>query len=69
MVKTWFDQGAKVGQLRGQRRVLQTQLERRFGPLSPEARARLESWSTERMDELSLALLEARSLQELGRED
>ena len=55
---TWFEQG--------QQRVLLRQLEKRFGPLSPEARARLNSWSTERMDDVSLKLLDAHSLDELG---
>jgi hypothetical protein len=58
MGTTWFEDG--------QRRVVRRQLEKRFGPLSPAVQSCIESWSTERLDEVSLKLLEARSLDELG---
>jgi hypothetical protein len=44
-------------------------LEARFGPLSPSAQERLENLDPERLEALSLALLKAQSLQELGLED
>ncbi len=44
-------------------------LEARFGPLSPSAHERLENLDPERLEALTLALLKARSLQELGLED
>jgi hypothetical protein len=61
-----MEKGLEQGLLKGQRRILLLLLEKRFGPLSPEARARLESWPTERLDEVTLALVDARSLEELG---
>ena len=66
MATTWFEQGLEEGLLKGQRRTLLLMLEKRFGPLSPESRARLESWPKERLDEVTLALVDARSLEELG---
>jgi hypothetical protein len=65
MAITTFEKGVQ----QGQRTTLRKQVEARFGPLSPAAQERLESLSPERLDALTLALLEARSLQELGLED
>ena len=45
------------------------QLEARFGPLSLDARRRLDSLSPERLEALVMELLKAQSLQELGLED
>jgi hypothetical protein len=53
----------------GQRQMIQGQLEVRFGPLSETARQRLEKWPREKVRELSIALLTAQSLKELGLED
>ena len=58
MATTWFEQG--------QIRALVILLEKRFGRLSAEARARLEALSTPQLDELSEKLLDAKSLDELG---
>jgi hypothetical protein len=44
------------------------QIEARFGPLSEGARARLEAWPEDRLTELGLTLLTAKTLQELGLE-
>jgi hypothetical protein len=57
------------GEVQGQRRVLQRQLAKRFGPLSEQVRARLDALSAERLEELALAVLDAKSLKELGLED
>ena len=65
MAITTFEKGLQ----RGQRMMLQKQLEARFGPLSPGTLERLESLSTERLEALALALLTARSLRELALED
>ncbi|HEV3025393.1 MAG TPA: DUF4351 domain-containing protein [Pirellulales bacterium] len=63
-------QGELKGQLKGvqkgQRELLREQLETRFGPLSPAARARLANWPAERLTELGRALLSAASLEQLG---
>jgi Domain of unknown function (DUF4351) len=65
MAVTTFEKGVQ----QGERRVLQKQLEVRFGALNLHAQERLESLSPERLDELALRILEARSLKELGLED
>jgi hypothetical protein len=62
MATTWFEEGVE----KGQRRLLRRLLEKRFGPLSAPVLARLESWPTERLEEVGVQLLEARSLEELG---
>jgi hypothetical protein len=67
--QTTFEKGKQAGLQEGRRTTLEKQLEARFGPLSPSAQQRLDSLSTERLEALALALLKARSLQELGLED
>jgi hypothetical protein len=59
---TWYEEG----ELKGLRRLLRRQLEKKFGPLSPEVALRLESWPVERLEEVGLAYMDARSLDELG---
>ena len=49
-------------------RVLWRMLEKKFGPLGLPAVRRLESLTRLQLEELSLALLDARSLEELGLE-
>jgi hypothetical protein len=51
------------------REVLRKQLTKRFGPLSAAVEQRLQSLSMDRMEELLLAILDARSLKDLGLED
>jgi hypothetical protein len=65
MPMTSFEKGLQ----QGQRTTLQKLLEARFGALSPNVRERLDSLSPERLEALTLELLKARSLQELGLED
>ncbi len=65
MAVTTFEKGMH----QGSRTTLQKQLEARFGPLSAGARKRLESLDGDRLEALTLELLTARSLQELGLED
>jgi hypothetical protein len=63
MATTWFEEG-RLDMLR---RTVSRQLEKRFGaPLSPEVRTRLESWPLDRLEDVSIRLLEARTLDELG---
>jgi flagellar biosynthesis/type III secretory pathway protein FliH len=73
MAVTTFEKGVQAGlqqgMQQGQRTVLQKQLEARFGPLGPSAQQRLESLNPERLEALTLALLKAQSLQDLGLED
>jgi Domain of unknown function (DUF4351) len=61
--------GVQEGVQQGQRATLRKLLEVRFGPLSPGVQERLESLSPEQLDALTLALLNAQSLQELCLED
>jgi hypothetical protein len=53
----------------GLRRDFVQALETRFGPLPPEARVQLDSWTEERLTEASAALPQARSLADLGLQD
>ncbi len=72
MTVTTFEKGVQAGLqqgLQGWRTALQKQLEARFGPLSPGAQQRLESLSPEQLEALTLALLKAQSLEELGLEE
>jgi hypothetical protein len=65
MPMTSFEKGLQ----QGQRTMLQKMLESRFGPLSPDARQRLDGLSPERLEVLALELLKAGSLRELGLAD
>jgi flagellar biosynthesis/type III secretory pathway protein FliH len=68
-VQAGLEQGLQQGLQQGQRMTFQELLEARFGPLSVSAQERLESLSPERLKVLTLSLLKAQSLQELGLED
>lgn len=65
MAVTTFERGVQ----QGWRAALQRLLEARFGPLSTEVRERLEGLDSERLEALTVPVLTARSLQELGLED
>jgi hypothetical protein len=69
MMQTTYEKGLEKGLEKGQRRALQVQLERTFGPLSTEELRRLEEWSAERLNELLYGILDAPSLKELGLQD
>jgi hypothetical protein len=64
-----IQQGVLQGVLQGQRQMLQMQLEKRFGPLSPRVREHLQSATPERLAELGLAIITAQTLRELGLEE
>ena len=68
MAITTFEMGLQQG-LQSFRTALQKLLEARFGPLSANARERLDSLGPERLEALALELLKAQSLEELGLED
>jgi hypothetical protein len=61
-------EGMEKGMEKGQRQILLMQLERRFGPLTPEVRQRLEGLTLEQVQTTLLNLLTAGSLKELGLE-
>jgi hypothetical protein len=64
MMTTSFEKGME----QGQRTLLESQLEQRFGPLSEEAKRRLAAWPSAKLTELGRTLLTASSLRELGLE-
>ena len=63
------EQGLQAGRQEGRREVLQAQLETRFGPLSEQARGRLEAWPADGLLELGKEILAGKNLRELGLED
>ncbi|MHC5536760.1 DUF4351 domain-containing protein [Singulisphaera rosea] len=65
MAMTTFEKG----QEQGERGLLRKQLEARFGPLNPGVCQRLDKLDVEKFEAIALAVLTARSLQELGLED
>jgi hypothetical protein len=73
MAMTTFEKGVQTGLQQGlqegQPTTLRKQLESRFGPLSSRAQERIEGLGPERLEALTLELLNAQSLQELGLED
>jgi hypothetical protein len=64
MPVTTFERGLQ----QGWRTALKKQLEARFGPLGPQVQDRLDGLSPERLEALTLELLKAQSLRELGLE-
>ncbi|MHC5539899.1 DUF4351 domain-containing protein [Singulisphaera rosea] len=64
-----LQQGLQQGLEQGQRGLLRKLLEGRFGPLNPRVSQHLDSLSSSQLEAIALAVLTARSLQELGLED
>ncbi len=69
MVKTYSDLAEERGVLKGEQQAAKRQLEKRFGPLSVGVQQRLAALPLERVQQISDALLTAKSLRELGLED
>jgi hypothetical protein len=69
MAQTTFEKGVERGIERGQRALLLTQLEWRFGALSEGVRRRLEALPTDQLGDLAKALFTATSLRDLGLAD
>ena len=69
MAVTTFEKGVQAGLQQGRRTTLQKLLETRFGPLSARAQERLDNLNPDQLEALTLELLTAQSLQELGLED
>jgi len=61
-------EGRNEGREEGQRTLLERQLRKRFGPLSPAALQRLQALSADKLAEVGEALITASSLGELGLE-
>jgi hypothetical protein len=62
MSNIWIERGQVIGN----RKTLIKQLEKRFGPLCEESREQITTATSERLEELLLAVLDAHSLEELG---
>ncbi len=69
MIKTWSEVAREEGRVEGQRTMLKVQLESKFGSLRPAVFQRLEELSPDELAALAMAVLQARSLQELGLEN
>ncbi len=65
MAETTYEKGMQ----RGSRKTLEKQLEDRFSPLTGSAKERLEGMESDGLAALTLELLTAQSLKELGMED
>jgi len=61
-----LEEGRQEGRQEGQYRLLQRQLERRWGKLSAELEQRLRSLTSEQLEILAEALLDFRSVADLG---
>ena len=59
-------EGIAVGRAEGQREALLVLLEKKFGPSSPEVRQRVETLPADKLREALVAIVEAKSLQEVG---
>lgn len=66
MGTTFLGKAREEGVLIGQRKLLQLQLEGRFGSLSPLVQQRLEAMSAEQLRDVALAFHKAQSLEDLG---
>ncbi len=65
VAKTWREEGEEAGK----RDFLLKQLKARFPDSSPTAQQRVKEWPVEKVEEVGIALLTARSLRDLGLED
>ena len=57
------------GIIQGERQLALSQLEAKFGPLSPEGKRRLEALPPQELRTMMLEFYKAESLKELGLED
>ena len=60
-----YNEGLVDGELKGERKVLQRQLEKRFGPLAADLKARLLELNSEALDSLATASLELATVNDL----
>jgi hypothetical protein len=63
--KEWFDQSRAEGEISGNRRLLQKQLERKFGLLSQELKERLQKLNSEELDALATNLFDLATAEDL----
>jgi len=63
--KRGLQEGELIGELKGERKVLRRLIEKRFGPIPGWAEERLASRSAPELEELSLRVLDAQSIEDL----
>ena len=61
-------EGRREGQLEGSRQILQSQIEAKLGPLTPDFRHRLETATQDDLDRCAMRILTATSFEELFRD-
>jgi hypothetical protein len=66
---TTYERGRIEGQREERRQLATLMLEAKFGPLSPDAKQRLEALSPEQLAQLLLDFAKGQSLKELHLED
>jgi hypothetical protein len=66
---TWYERGYAEGVARGPRKLIRIQLDTLYGPLSRRVEEKLAAWPADKLTDLGLALLTAKSLHELGLEE
>jgi hypothetical protein len=64
-IKQGLEQGLEQGRQQGERSVLRRQIEKRFGPVPDWADTHLAQLSLAELDDLSLRVLDAASLDDL----
>jgi hypothetical protein len=69
MATTYLEKREALAHERGQRQMIQTMLEERFGPLNVAVRERLQAWPADQLTNLARAFVKAQSLKELGLEE
>jgi hypothetical protein len=62
-------EGFAMGEEQTRRRTARLLLERKFGPLSESVVLRLEAWPADRLEDLLLAVVDAKSLRDMGLAD
>jgi hypothetical protein len=60
-----YKRGLEEGELEGERKVLRRQIEKRFGPIPDWAEERLTSRSATELEDLSVRVLDAQSIEDL----
>ncbi len=65
IAQTTFEKGVE----RGQRDLLWRLIQQRFGPVPETVRQRFDAWPANRLDDLTMSVLTAASLRDLGLAD
>jgi predicted transposase YdaD len=65
IVTSWMEEGIEQGRKQGELALLNRQLKRCFGSLSPELQERIENLSIAQLEELGEALLDFTTIEDL----